>query len=89
MPAAPKWKTVTQPGSPALSMASPPLTAGTETPPYVTDETSGEAAFVHTATVTPAGVPPGVCVHEKDASLVDPVVPVCDSDAPMWATAIG
>lgn len=69
-------------------MASPPLTAGTVTPPYVTLVTSGVAALVQTATVTPEAVPPGVCVHEKDASFVDPVVPVCASEAPRWATAM-
>jgi hypothetical protein len=31
--ATPRWNTVTQPTSPALSIASPPLTAGTLTPP--------------------------------------------------------
>jgi len=86
--AMPRWKTVTQPTSPALSIASPPLTAGTLTPPYVTLETSGVAAAVHTATVTPLAVPPGVWLHEKDPSDVDPVVAPWASDAPMWETAI-
>jgi hypothetical protein len=56
------------------------------TPPYVTvvARLTPELAFVQTATVTPEAVPPGVCVHEKDASLAE----AGETDAPMWATAI-
>jgi hypothetical protein len=74
------------PGSPAVSDASAPVTDGTSTPPYVTDVASDtpEFAFVQTATVTPDAVPPGMCDHEKDASLDDDA----EIDAPRWATAI-
>lgn len=41
-----------------------------------------------TNTRTPLGVPTGVCVHEKDVSLVEPVVPVWDSEPASNATAI-
>jgi hypothetical protein len=60
------------------------VTNGTVTPPYVTDVASVTPllAFVHTATVTPEAVPPGVCVHSKNASEALPVVLVWASDAP-------
>lgn len=48
-----------------------------------------EFPFVHTKTVTPRGVPPGVWFQVNEASEADPVVPVCDSDDPILATAIG
>ena len=42
---------------------------------------------MNTNTTTPFGVPTGECVQLKDASLVDPVVPVCDSVPASNATA--
>ena len=86
----PRWNIFIFPGSPAVSLASPPLTAGTVTPSYVTDVASvfPELPFVQTQTVTPLGVPPGVWSQVKDHSPVDPVVPVWDSLDPILATAI-
>ena len=86
----PRWNTFMFPGSPAVSLASPPLTAGTVTPSYVTEIASVTPVlpFVQTQTVTPFGVPPGVWFHVKEPSLVDPVVPAWDSLEPILATAI-
>ena len=86
----PRWNTFMFPGSPAVSLASPPATAGTSTPSYVTEIAcvTPVFAFVQTQTVTPRGVPPGVWSHVKEPSPEDPVVPVCDSELPMLATAI-
>jgi hypothetical protein len=42
------------------------------TPPYVTPVTvSVEEVRLKTNTVTPRGVPAGVCVHENEAWLVE------------------
>lgn len=46
------------------------------------------ARALKTKTVTPRGVPTGVCVQLKDAALVLPVVPVWDSDEASYATAM-
>jgi hypothetical protein len=78
------------PGSPAVSDASPPVTAGTDTPPYVTDVASvtPELAFVQTKTVTPRAVPPGAWLHDRADVLVSAVVPVGNSELARCATAM-
>jgi hypothetical protein len=88
----PRNHALQSPGSVAVSTARPPVTTGTSTfaPAGLifTDVALSAFALTNVNTRIPATLADGVIEMSNEACEADPAVPVCDSTAVSWATAI-